>query len=320
MKLLPPYVLLAFSLLGSYWCAPPNQAKPSIDDLESYEEMDWDKFDLNNYGDYGDYEEIKIEISTVAPRNNVQQKKNKTSTPVAIPSSVKEEVPSVTLDFKDPGLFGPQTSLNLPTCLLCVCIGSSVYCDDLDLDKVPPLPKSTAYFYARFNKIEKIHTADFQNLNRLKTIDLTGNQISEIEVEALHSLSDLQELRLSENKLWALPEIPVNIRYIDARQNQLVSTGIRPEAFKDLSHLQFLYLSNNKLDFIPIPLPEALRVLHLQHNNIQTLHVDTFCKHSDMTYVRRALEDIRLDGNPINLSHFPHAYFCLPRLPTGNMQ
>lgn len=31
-----------------------------------------------------------------------------------------------------------------------------------------------------------------------------------------------------------------------------------------MKELQFLYLSNNKLDDIPVPLPESLRVLHLQ--------------------------------------------------------
>lgn len=47
------------------------------------------------------------------------------------------------------------------------------------------------------------------------------------------------------------------------------------------------------------------------------MHEDTFCNSQDHSQVRRALEDIRLDGNPINLSLFPNAYFCLPRLPTG---
>lgn len=120
---------------------------------------------------------------------------------------------------------------------------------------------------------------------------------------------------------------------------------------QDLTQLQFLHLSDNQLDYIPAPLPESLRSLHLQvrhllfhskpslqgppqlpytskshfslslpfqNNNIQTMHEDTFCNSQDQSHVRRALEDIRLDGNPINLSLFPNAYFCLPRLPTGH--
>ncbi|TRZ07381.1 hypothetical protein HGM15179_019727, partial [Zosterops borbonicus] len=85
----------------------------------------------------------------------------------------------------------------------------------------------------------------------------------------------------------------------------------------DLKQLQFLHLSDNQLDFIPVPLPESLRSLHLQNNKIQTMHEDTFCDSQDQGQIRRGLEDIRLDGNPINLSLFPNAFFCLPRLPTG---
>jgi len=58
--------------------------------------------------------------------------------------------------------------------------------------------------------------------------------------------------------------------------------------------------------------------LPFQNNNIQTMHEDTFCNSQDQSHVRRALDDSRLDGNPINLSLFPNAYFCLPRLPTGH--
>ncbi|KAG7246677.1 hypothetical protein CRUP_012364, partial [Coryphaenoides rupestris] len=67
-----------------------------------------------------------------------------------------------------------------------------------------------------------------------------------------------------------------------------------------MSRLEFLYLSDNHLSYIPTPLPESLRVLHLQNNNIQSLHTDTFCKADDRSYRRNNLQDIRLDGNPID--------------------
>lgn len=58
-------------------------------------------------------------------------------------------------------------------------------------------------------------------------------------------------------------------------------------------------------------------VCSLQNNMIETMQRDAFCDAEEHRYTRRQLEDIRLDGNPINLSRFPSAYFCLPRLPTG---
>ena len=53
----------------------------------------------------------------------------------------------------------------MPTCLLCVCISGSVYCDDTGLDQIPPLPKDTTHFYGRFNKIRHVKNTDFINLS-----------------------------------------------------------------------------------------------------------------------------------------------------------
>ena len=55
-----------------------------------------------------------------------------------------------------------------------------------------------------------------------------------------------------------------------------------------------------------------------QNNNIQSLHEDTFCDQHDRSFIRHNLEDIRLDGNPLNINLFAQAYICLPRLPVGS--
>lgn len=55
-----------------------------------------------------------------------------------------------------------------------------------------------------------------------------------------------------------------------------------------------------------------------QNNSIQSLHEDTFCNLHDRNFIRRNLEDIRLDGNPLNINLFAQAYICLPRLPVGS--
>ncbi|NWZ41002.1 OPT protein, partial [Brachypodius atriceps] len=205
----------------------------------------------------------------------------------------------------------------LPSCPPCLCLGSSVYCDDAGLERLPALPPHTAYLYARFNRIGALRSQDFAGLEKLKRIDLSSNSISWADAGAFRGLPSLRELLLPENLLTALPELPPGIVRLDARLNRIGSAGLRPEAFRDLKQLQFLHLSDNQLDFIPVPLPESLRSLHLQNNNIQTMHEDTFCDSQEQGHIRRALEDIRLDGNPINLSLFPNAFFCLPRLPTG---
>ncbi|KAM4523329.1 epiphycan isoform 1-T1 [Fundulus diaphanus] len=207
----------------------------------------------------------------------------------------------------------------LPVCLLCTCLGGSVYCDDLKLDSVPPLPKDTTHFYARYNRITKISKSDFANMNKLKKIDLTANEITSIEDRTFMGLPELEELIIRENHISQLPTLPETMTLIDASHNNIGSKGIHKEAFKDMTGLQFLYLTDNNIDYVPVPLPDSLRSLHLQGNNIQMMHEDTFCNLNDFNYIRNALEDIRLDGNPINLSKTPQAYVCLPRIPIGNL-
>ncbi|NXB19526.1 OPT protein, partial [Rhagologus leucostigma] len=313
--------------LGTLWAVPAQERrkaeKPKAD-LTLYENLDLDNYDLtlDNYGeilDLSNYEDLydygdlapKIEVGTLAPRPR---------DPKTLPDL--GETTAGTPKLQSPSGAGPVPPApipgqGLPSCLLCLCLGTSVYCDDADLEHIPALPPDTAYLYARFNRIGAVRAGDFSGLEKLKRIDLSSNSISWADADAFRLLPSLQELLLPENRLTALPELPRSIVRLDARLNRIPSAGLRPEAFRDLKQLQFLHLSDNQLDFIPVPLPESLRSLHLQNNNIQTMHEDTFCDSQDHGQIRRALEDIRLDGNPINLSLFPNAFFCLPRLPTG---
>ncbi|XP_059136737.1 opticin [Peromyscus eremicus] len=279
--------------------------------LEDYGEV----IDLSSYeepADYGDQiSEAKLDSQTLPTRTSPSQ------------STMVPKTPSSNLTVTRPtttGLPNAQGSHGLPTCLVCVCLGSSVYCDDADLENIPPLPRMTTYLYARFNHISHIRAGDFKGLTKLKRIDLSSNSISSIHNDAFRLLPALQDLILPENQLAALPVLPSGLEFLDIRLNRLQSSGIQPEAFVALEKLQFLYLADNLLDSIPGPLPLSLRSLHLQNNRIETMGRDAFCDtgdHGDHRHERRRLEDIRLDGNPINLSLFPEAYFCLPRLPVG---
>ncbi|XP_055454162.1 opticin [Psammomys obesus] len=284
-------------LVGNYALSPEDYSE--VIDLSSYEEP----------ADYGDQiSEAEVNSTTLPTRTSLTQS---TVVPRASSAHLTTTMPATA------GLLNSQSSHGLPTCLVCVCLGSSVYCDDADLEDIPRLPQMTAYLYARFNHISHIRAGDFKGLTKLKKIDLSSNSISSIHNDALRMLPALQDLILSENQLTALPALPSAIEFLDVSLNQLQSFGIQLGAFLALEKLQFLYLADNSLDSIPGPLPLSLRSLHLQNNMIKTMERDAFCDSREHRHERRQLEDIRLDGNPINLSLFPEAYFCLPRLPVG---
>ncbi|KAI4885948.1 hypothetical protein NFI96_027872 [Prochilodus magdalenae] len=210
---------------------------------------------------------------------------------------------------------------DLPTCLLCVCLTGSVYCEEVDPDmtSVPALPKETAYLYARYNKIKKITQKDFSDIVTLKRIDLTGNLISEIEDGAFSKLPLLEELSLAENQLVRLPMLPPKLISFNANHNLLKTKGVKATAFKKLVKLRNLYLAHNQLEAVPA-IPESVSILHLQNNNISTVNSDTFCKSNDTYYIRPNLNEIRMDGNPVVLAQYPNSFTCLQTLPTGRYQ
>ncbi|KAL2091517.1 hypothetical protein ACEWY4_013780 [Coilia grayii] len=245
---------------------------------------------------------------------------------VYLESRSKREVTTLT-DYDSDSVFlpadaaddsPPSTADDLPTCLLCVCLTGSVYCEEVspDMTNVPALPKETAYLYARYNKIKKITAKDFEDIVTLKRIDLTGNLISQIEDGAFSKLPLLEELSLAENHLVKLPIMPAKLISFNANHNHLKTKGVKANAFKKTNKLVNLYLAHNELEAVP-HIPESVRILHLQNNNISSVSVDTFCKGNNTYYIRPNMNEIRMDGNPVNLAQYPDSFTCLKVLPIG---
>ncbi|CAH2277704.1 epiphycan [Pelobates cultripes] len=312
-------VFLGLFILKAVIAPPPSETVNY--DTDTYE-VDLEDLDIYDYNENISVDQGEIEIGTVLPVVN-----RPIISPEQIPEEAEEEEESTPklIDGSSPqgplspGVLVPETSGGVSTCILCTCIATTVYCDDHNLDSVPPLPRTTTHAYLRFNKISRISKTDFSHLNKLQKIDLTSNIIAEIDEDAFRTLPSLNELILRDNRLRQLPELPNTMTVIDLSHNRLGRKGLKNEAFKDMNDLHLLYLVDNNLDHIPIPLPESLQALHLQDNNIQEMHEDTFCNMKDYSYSRRSLEDVRLDGNPINLSKTPQAFMCLPRIPIGRL-
>lgn len=240
--------------------------------------------------------------------------------------NTKEKETMITTDEKSLQLQNDDSSTpippkketdEMPTCLLCVCLSGSVYCEEIDIDAVPPLPKESAYLYARFNKIKKLTAKDFAEIPNLRRMDFTGNLIEDIEDNTFSQLALLEELTLAENQLLKLPVLPPKLTLFNAKYNKIQSKGIKANAFTKLKKLSYLYLDHNALESVPPNLPESLRVIHLQFNDITSITDDTFCKANDTRYIRDRVEEIRLEGNPIVLGKHPNSFICLKTLPVG---
>ncbi|NWI56179.1 MIME protein, partial [Calyptomena viridis] len=254
-----------------------------------------------------------VSMGTLIQQDYEMQSKDiiKDETNVSVDTSLRLQGDDSQLDVP------PTKDTNLPTCLLCVCLSGSVYCEEIDIEAVPPLPKETAYLYARFNRIKRIAAADFADIPTLRRIDFSGNRIEEIEDGAFSKLLLLEELSLAENRLLKLPVLPPKLTTFNANQNRIKSRGIKANAFKKLTNLAYLYLGHNALESVPLNLPESLRILHLQYNNITTITDDTFCKSNNTRYIRTRMDEIRMEGNPIVLAKHVNAFSCLRMLPVG---
>ncbi|XP_037652890.1 mimecan isoform X2 [Choloepus didactylus] len=296
MKTLHSTLLLLLSVSLTKPAAPAQQ------DLRSVYDYGTDNSEETIFGQdykdkYLDGKDIKGKETMVMPdKKSLQLQKDESVTP-STPKKENDE---------------------MPTCLLCVCLSRSVYCEEIDIEAVPPLPKESDYLYARFNKIKKLTTKDFADIPNLRRLDFTGNLIQEIEDGTFSKLSLLEELTLAENQLLKLPVLPPKLTLFNAKYNKIKSRGIKANTFKKLNKLSFLYLDHNALESVPPNLPESLRVIHLQFNNITSITDDTFCKANDTHYIRDRIEEIRLEGNPIILGKHPNSFICLKRLPVGS--
>lgn len=293
---MPQSILLLLLFVPLIMPAPPIQQNSRIIydyGTANFEETLFNQEYEEKYVDGGNTKEK--ETMLITDEKSLQLQKDESSTPLP---------PKIEID-------------EMPTCLLCVCLSTSVYCEETDIETVPPLPKKSAYLYARFNKIKKLTAKDFANIPNLRRIDFTGNMIEDIEDNTFSQLALLEELTLAENGLLKIPVLPPKLTLFNAKSNRIQSKGIKANTFKKLNNLSYLYLDHNALESVPPGLPESLRVIHLQFNDITSITDDTFCKANDTRYIRDRIEEIRLEGNPIALGKHPNSFICLKRLPTG---
>ncbi|XP_012582313.1 PREDICTED: leucine-rich repeat-containing G-protein coupled receptor 6 isoform X3 [Condylura cristata] len=176
----------------------------------------------------------------------------------------------------------PQTSAGPAACPApCHCqedhIMLSADCSELGLSTVPrDLDPLTAYLDLSMNNLTELEPGLFHHLRFLEELRLSGNHLSHIPGQAFSGLYSLKILMLQNNQLggipaealWDLPSLQ-SLR-LDANLISLV-----PErSFEGLSSLRHLWLDDNALTEIPVRalnnLP-ALQAMTLALNHISRI-------------------------------------------------
>ena len=111
-------------------------------------------------------------------------------------------------------------------------------------------------------------------LSNLKLLDMSGNNISEIDGNLLKGLSSLVELDLSKNKIRYIPNSIQYLPFLEVLKisnNQLLEI---PEEFAFLTRLKKLFLNENSIQFLPLNLFSkmiGLEEIYLYKNRLENV-------------------------------------------------
>ncbi|XP_078449077.1 slit homolog 2 protein-like isoform X1 [Lampetra planeri] len=155
---------------------------------------------------------------------------------------------------------------------VCTCSNNVVDCRGKSLSSIPHnLPNAITELRLEQNSIKMIPPGAFSPYKKLRRIDLSNNQITEIAADAFQGLRFLNSLVLYGNKITDLPKGLFSglysLQLLLLNANKI--TCIRVDAFQDLQNLQLLSLYDNKLQtlgkgtFTPL---RQVKTLHLAQN------------------------------------------------------
>uniref|UniRef100_UPI0037E84DD3 amphoterin-induced protein 2-like n=1 Tax=Semicossyphus pulcher TaxID=241346 RepID=UPI0037E84DD3 len=197
--------------------------------------------------------------------------------------------------------------LGIPSCvatcpLYCICASDIISCSGRNLS-VPhfDLPSYATRLDLSHNALTVL-PADWttQPFDRLATLVLSRNSISQIQANAFAVTPHLLHLDLSSNQLTVLNSSIFTglkeLRELLLFGNQIIQ--INPGAFSDLHSLQRLYLSGNRLVAFPLGLywepggPRNLTFLDLSNNRLSKVPVQGLLSLTKQS-------EIYLQGNPL---------------------
>lgn len=120
------------------------------------------------------------------------------------------------------------------------------------------------------NEITEIESGSFTSLAELRKLDLSHNRIQVI-VKAFMGLKELEDLNLSHNKLTQLPpdtfDLLLNLKILNLSFNQI--RELSEETFTDINVIEEFYLMENQIEIInPVNIRyfEVSKIIDLRRN------------------------------------------------------
>lgn len=202
----------------------------------------------DEYGDYGDDDD---EIAS----NQEEDYSSKTDTFVEMPHKREyQSLPTTEIPTHQIQKSSQETSHTEVICPAdCFCIQNSHFflnCSNRDLTQIPKnIPNNVYEIDLSNNNITQVDVLSFASLPSLYKINLANNQIDYVERQAFRDLE--------------------NLRIIDLTNNSL--TQIQPETFNEASRVEQLWLAGNPIEMPnigPFLDQKGLKLLDLENCNL----------------------------------------------------
>ncbi|XP_032173688.1 leucine-rich repeat-containing G-protein coupled receptor 6 isoform X3 [Mustela erminea] len=189
----------------------------------------------------------------------------------------------------------------------------SADCSELGLSAVPrDLDPLTAYLDLSMNNLTELQPGLFHHLRFLEELRLSGNHLSHIPGQAFSGLYSLKILMLQNNQLGGIPaealwELP-SLQSLHLHNNRIQHLGTH--SFEGLHNLETLDLNYNELQEFPVAVRTLgrLQELGFHNNNIKAIPEKAFMGNP-------LLQTIHFYDNPIQFVG-RSAFQYLPKLHT----
>ncbi|XP_041712078.1 extracellular matrix protein 2-like isoform X2 [Coregonus clupeaformis] len=178
----------------------------------------------------------------------------------------------------------------------------TLYLADNKISKIPPralagLP-NLEWLDLSKNKLDDsaISTDLFQNLTKLRRLNLDGNNLTKVPSFLPPSLV---ELKINDNKILGLTPSSFKglskLLTLELEDNHFHDGNVSPLTFRPLKKLIYLRLEDNKFRAIPSGLPVTLQTLHLSDNRIEEVHEGILNKTVNLRFLDLSHNRIRED-------------------------